>query len=249
MTNQITRNDLGFSPLLASHPLAQLDLTNPFKWSRWMEDFHAYDIAQTAGNPYTLTATNGVDTITGPTGILLLTLGGADNDAAQLQLTENPWNLTAGKRMYMQARFNLTLAASGTVAANEMFMGLATEQTTTSFMNAGGTALAVDDCIGFVKYDAGASMSAVMRHSDAESSDAGAITPTDGGWITAGIYYDGSQAKFYAGSAADGSDMGLKSTLSGNDATGIMTPTFFVKAGEAKANILKVDYFFLAMER
>lgn len=246
----IIRNEGGFSPLAASHPLANLDFGNPFKWSSFFEDFNAYDITQLiGGNPWTLTQTNCVDTIVGATGVLALTLGGLDNDAGQLQLAESPFQCSSTKRTFMQFRFNLTLAASGTVAANEMFIGLATEQTTTNFMNAGGTALAVDNALGFVKYDAIGTMASVMRKSDVESTDGGVITPTDAGWITAAIYYDGASARFYAGTAVDGSDMTLKSTLTGNDPTAVMTPTLWIKAGEAKANVLNVDYFGVWQER
>lgn len=245
----ILRNEDGFNSFQGNHPLAELDFTNPLKWSFWMEDFHAYEIAQAAGNPYTLTQTNCTDTITTPNGVLVMTLGGADNDSGQLQLTESPFALVANKRFYMQMRFNLTFASAGTIAANEMFLGLATEQTTTNFMNAGGTALAVDNALGFVKYDAVGAMAAVVRASDVESTDGGVITPTTATWITAAIYYTGTVSKFYAGTAADGSDMTLVATLSGVDPTAAMTPTFFVKAGEAKANILNVDYLFVASER
>jgi hypothetical protein len=244
----IKRNEDGFSALAASHPLANLPFGNPFKFATFFEDFLAYDIGQAAGNPYTLTATNCVDTIVKPTGILALTLGGADNDGGQLQLTETPFATVAGKRMFFQARFNLTLASGGTVAANEMFIGLASEQTTTNFMNAGGTALTADDCVGFVKYDAGATMSAVARVTDVESSTTGVLTPTDGTWFTVGIYYDGAALHFYRGSAADGSDMVEVAELT-SDVVAALTPTLWIKGGEAKANVLNVDYIFVAQER
>lgn len=245
----ILRNTDGFSPLNAGHPLAGLDFSNPLKWASFFEDFTAYDIGQAAGNPWTLTATNCVDTITSPGGVLVLTLGGADNDVGELQLTENPFATVANKRLYMQFRFNLTLAASGTVAANELFLGLATEGATTNFMVTGGTALAADNALGFVKYDAVGTMASVMRASDVESTDGGVITPVTATWITAAVYYTGTQAKFYAGTAADGSDMKLVSTLTGNDPTAIMTPTLYIKGGEAKANILNVDYVGIWSER
>ena len=246
----ILRNEDGFSPLGQSHPLAELDLTNPLKWSMWMEDFNGYDITQAiGGNPWTFTQTNCVDTILGPTGVLTLTLGGADNDLGEMQLAESPFALAASKRLYMQMRFNLGLAASGTIAANELFLGLATEVTGTNFMNSGGTALTADNALGIVKYDAIGTMGSVMRASDVESTDGGILTPADGVWATVGIYYTGTQARFYVGTAADGSDGKLMSTLTGNDPTAVMTPTLFVKAGEAKANILSVDYIFIARER
>ena len=246
----ILRNTDGFSPLNAGHPLADLDLTNKLKWSEWFEDFNGYDITQAiGGNPWTFTQTNCVDTILGPTGILTLTLGGADNDLGELQLAEAPFALASGKRLYMQMRFNLALASAGTIAANEIFIGLATEATGTSLMNSGGTALTADNALGVVKYDAGAALASVMRASDVESTDGSLHTPTDGAWVTIGIYYTGSQAKFYVGTAADGSDCKLISTLTGNDPTAVMTPTIFVKAGEAKANILSVDYIGIWRER
>lgn len=246
----IFRNTDGVSSLPATHPFANLDLLNRFKWSTWMEDFNAYDITQAiGGNPWTLTQTNCVDTILGPTGVLALTLGGADNDVGQMQLAESPFALSAGKKAVFMARFNLTLASGGTVAANEMFVGLATEQTTTNFMNAGGTALAVDNCLGFVKFDTGASMAAVMRVSDAESTNLAIHTPTDAVDATVLIYYDGTSSYYYVGSAADGSDAVLKATLSGTHPTGVLTPTLFIKGGEAKANILKTDYIFCGVER
>lgn len=237
----ILRNISGFSALDAADPLADLDLGNPRKWAVFMEDFLAYEIAQAAGNPYTLTATNCVDTITGPCGLLVLTLGGADNDVGQLQLTETPF-ATNSKRLYFEAKVKLTLASSGTIAANELFIGLASEQTTTNFMNAGGTALTADNCIGFVKYDAGAAASAVHRKSDVEASDTGVWTPTDGTYATLGFYYDGAQTKFYV-------DGVLRATLTGSEPTADLTPTLYVKAGEAKANVLSCDYILVAAER
>jgi hypothetical protein len=129
----IFRNTDGFSAVSAGDPLADLDLGNPRKWAVFMEDFLAYEIAQAAGNPYTLTATNCVDTIASPNGILVLTLGGADNDGGQLQLTETPI-ATNSKRLFFEARVKLTLA-TGTIAANEIFVGLASVQTTTNFLS------------------------------------------------------------------------------------------------------------------
>lgn len=237
----LTRNTSGFSALESGDPLADLDIGNPRKWAIFMDDFLAYEIAQAAGNPYTLTQTNCVDTITGPTGVLVLTLGGADNDGGQIQLTEVPF-ATNSKRMYFEAKVKLTLASGGTIAANEVFVGLASEQTTTNFMNAGGTALTADDCIGFVKYDADSTLGSVVRKTDVESSDGSLVTPVDGTYLTLAFYYDGSSVRFYS----NGNEV---SELTSNIPTANMTPTLWIKAGEAKANILSVDYILVAAER
>ncbi len=249
----ITRNTDGFSALPATHPLATLDIGNQFKWSNLIDDFNAYDITQLVSGsiPYTLTATNCVDTITSPTGILNLTLGGADNDVGQLQVTGSPFAPSATKRTFFQARFALSLAASGTIAANEIFIGLAKEQTTTSFIGSTGLALTVDNCIGFVKYDAQATMATVARVSDVESTDAGLITLADGVFVTVAFYYDGKTIRFWQGTAVDGSDMSFASPIStlSADVIGAITPCLYVKAGEAKANVLKVDYYAVFQER
>ncbi len=242
----------GFSSLAASHPFATLDIGNPFKWATSMEDFLNFDTTLlVGGNPYTHTNTNGTLTVTTPTGVLVQTLGGADNDASELQGTPVVWATSAGKRTFFMARFNLTLAASGTISANELFIGLAKVQTSTSFMNAGGTALTVDNCIGFVKYDATATMASVVRVSDVESSDAGLITLTSATFVNVAWYYDGHQTKFWQGTAVDGSDMSFASPLSTlqADVTGAMVPTLYVKAGEARANVLNTDFYFVAQER
>lgn len=245
-----SRNPDGFTPFPASHPLSihGIDIKNPLKFSTFIEDFNAYEIAQAAGNPYTLTATNCVDTIVAPGGVLALTLGGADNDVGQLQLTETPWSTVANKKTYFQCRFNLTLAASGTIAANELFIGLASEQTTTNFIAADGLSLTADNCIGFVKFDAGASMQAVARVSDVQSTNTGVITPVTATWITCAFCYDGGDIYFYAGSAADGSDM-VQVATSTSDVIASLTPTLYIKGGEARANVLNVDYYLVSQER
>ena len=245
MSDRIIRNGAGFSALAAGHPAANLDMGNPFKWSTFYDDFLAYDKTQLiGGNPYTLTATNCVDTIVGPTGVLALTLGGADNDSGGLYLVEAPFQMSGTKRAYFQCKFNLTLA-TGTIAANELFIGLSSLQAP---FDAGGTALAADDMLGFYKFDGDAAMSVTQRENDVGSTDSAVLTPTDGAWFTVGIYYDGSEAKFYA-SAGNSDDMGLVATLTATDVTSVVSPHVFIKGGEAKANVLNVDYTFTAVER
>ena len=245
----IIRNESGFNSFRADHPMANIDTSNPLKWATWMDDFLAYEIAQAAGNPYTFTVANAcVDTVVGPTGVLKLTLGGTDNDAGQLQLTEAPWQ-TNSKQLYFQCRFQLELASGGTVAANEMFIGLASEQATTNFFAADGLSLTADDALGFYKLDGDAALTAVMRENDSGSTIASAITPVDSTWITCAVWYDGTEANFYSGSAADGSDMELIGTLPTVDTTSVITPTLYIKGGEAKANVLHCDYIFITAER
>ncbi len=238
----LQRNLDGYSALAASDPLADLDLGNPRKWAVLMDDFMAYDITQLVGGlPYTLTATNCVDTIVGPTGVLALTLGGADNDVGQLQITGTPIQ-TNSKRLYFECRFKLTLASAAVMTAGELAIGLFSQQTTTNFMAADGLSLAADDALGLVKFDAQAACNLVMRENDVQSVITNGMTVVDGVWTTLSIYYDNSTAIFYK----DLAEIGRLETV---DVTSVVTPTFYIKAGEAKANVLNVDYFIVACER
>ncbi len=248
----ILRNTDGFTSLPSNHPLANLDLTNPLGWSWFEEDYVGYDLTHLiGGNPWAFATTNGTETIgTGAGGLLTLTLGGADNDYGELNLANSPHAIAAGKHLYLQTRVRITLAGGGVMTAGEFFIGLSKLQTTTNFMNAGGTALTVDNALGFVKYDAVGTLNSEMRTVDVESTDGVVFTPVTAVWMTLAIHYDGAKAMFYAGNAADGSDMKLVSTLTGNDPTGVaLTPKIWFKAGEAKANILDVDYIIVASQR
>jgi hypothetical protein len=233
----ITRNTDGFSTFNASDPLGNFNFLDPINYPYFMEHFLAYDIGQAAGNPYTFTATNCTDTIVGPTGVLTLTLGGADNDLGQIQLTETPWQ-TNSKRFWFDCKIKWTLNA---VANNELFVGLASEQTGANFFAADGLSLTADDMLGFYKLDAESSMTAIMREADAGSTDAGVLTPVSGTWYRLSIYYDGGKATFYV----DGAQV---AQLNGNDTTSVITPTLYIKAGEAQANVLSCDHIFVGAQ-
>ena len=236
----IYRNLDGFSDVAQSDPLGALPFLDPTRWAVDFEDFLRYDLAQETGH-YVLTQTNGVDTIAGPTGVLLLTLGGADNDVAELQGAVAPWQTQTGKKLLYEARVKVAKGAGGTIGQEELFFGLATIQTTTNFMNAGGTALAVDACMGFVSYDASTSLSPVNRVADVESIEAGAASYADDTWMVLSLYHDGSSTKFYK----DGTLLGDLAA----EPTTVMTPTLFVKAGGAHAKVLHCDYYLVAAER
>jgi len=248
---RVTRNEAGFTSFPKGHPLEDLDFNNPLKYCIRFEDFLDYDITQLiGGNPYTLTATNGVDTILGPTGVWTGTLAGADNDLIQLQTVEAPWQ-TNGKRLYFMARFKLNIAG-GSIAQNELFVGLSSNQQGTAFFAADGLSMTMDDAIGFFQFDGTASMGVTMRENDVGSEEAGVLTLTDDVFVTIAIVFDGAKADFYTSLEADGSDMRAdnpQATLTSVDATSVLVPCIYLKAGEAQANILSCDYTLTASER
>jgi len=237
----ITRNEDGFSEQSASNPLGLLPLANTTKYAVFVDDFLAYDTGQAAGNPYTFTQTNATDAIAGPTGVVTLTLAGAANDLAQLQLTTTPWQ-TNSKRMWFEAKVKLVLDTDGTVAANELAVGLFSAQTGSNFFASDGLSLTADDALGFVSFDATATGNAVMRENDVQSTDLAVVSFVDDTWTTLSIYYDGGKATFYQ-------DGGQVAQLTSVDVTSVLTPTIYIKAGEAKGNALHCDYILVASER
>lgn len=248
----IKRNLDGFSALAASHPLADLDIGNKFKWAEYFQDFTGYGLGQTTGDDHLLTQTNGTETLVGPTGVYTLTLGGADNDLAQWKPTNaGAFQMSSTKRTFFQTRVKVT-ATGGTIAQCELFFGLASDQTGTNFFAADGLSITADDMLGFYQFDGDSALSVTMRENDVGSSDSAGFATTSGSWYTLGIYYNGSQAQFYAsgaGGAADGSDMALVATLQATDVVSVVKPHLYIKAGEAQAKVLACDYIYVAQER
>ena len=237
----ISRNEKGYSSLLASDPLGYFNFNDPINFPRWMDDFLAYDLTQAQGTNYTFTQTNGSDTLEGPTGVVKLLCAGADNDLVQLQLTE-PSIATNSKQLWFDCKVSLTLASAGTIAANELFFGLSSDQQGTNFFAADGLSLAMDDALGFYKLDAEASLTAISRENDSQSIIPSVVTPTTGTYMRLSVYYDGGTAHFYHNGSLVGS-------LSGVDVTSTLTPCLYLKAGEAKANYIKCDYLFMGSKR
>lgn len=237
----LNRNVDGFSTVALSDPWSTFPRPDPTLYGTWFEDFLFYDKAQ-GNTAYTLTQTNGVDTIVGPTGVLLLTLGGADNDLAQLYLTDAAWQVTAGKKAFFEARVKVAKGSGGTIGQEEVVVGMTSVQTSTNFMNSGGTDRTFDSGIAFVSYDASTSWNCVQVVGDVVSVDAAASTYADDTWQRLTWYYDGSKTTFYV-------DDVQVAQLSGGEPTAVITPMLFVKAGGAHAKVLHVDYVMVAVER
>jgi hypothetical protein len=240
VTTALSRFTAGLSTVAQSDPLGGLTIPDTTKWSVWLEDFNMYDVAQGAAY-WTLTATNGVDTITGPNGVLVLTLGGADNDLAQLQLVEAPHAFVAGKKMIVETRLKVT-KAGGTIGQDELYIGLATIATGTNFVAADGLSLAANDGVLFAAYDGSATIQGVSRVSDVESNDSNVGTLVSAVWTTLTIYYDGTAIYFYQDGVQTGSVTSVPPTA-------ILSPTIYFKAGEAQADVLSVDYLGVWSER
>ncbi|KKN77961.1 hypothetical protein LCGC14_0355260 [marine sediment metagenome] len=241
--NVLHRFDKGISTVRADNPLAAMPYLDPTDWAIRFEDFLTnYDVSQ-VDSEWTFTLENAcADAIVGPTGVMTLTNGGTDNDSGLLQADNQPWQ-TNSKPMLYECRAKLDKASGGDIAQSEMFIGLSSNETGTNFMNAGGTAREMDDAIGFIKYDGKATMDCMQGEANTFSTEVDAFTLVDDTWTVFTWYYDGSSStKFWVNDD-------LKATLTSNVATSVMGPSFFVKDGEGKAQVLSVDYFLIAARR
>lgn len=236
------RNPDGFSRKNAGEWAANMDFADPLKWQVFYEDF----MVASSGLPYgwTNTNTNGTPTISasatlGST-LFVQTLGGADNDASQAYPTSAMMTLVAGKKAYWRSRHKVD-KATGTIGEQEIYVGLASVQTTTNFINAGGTALAVDDCVLWASYDGAATWSNVVRVTDVESSEAVVAAYADLTFFELAWEFDGTSVQFWFNNTKYAAITAMP--------TAAMAPVLYFKAGEAKAAIMYTDYVFCAIER
>lgn len=238
--NVLHRFASGLATVKSGDPLAAFPFPDPTDWAVWFEDFLWYDKAQAGA--YTFTQTNFTDTVVGPTGAVVLTSAGADNDLGQLYLTDAPFQ-TNSKKMIFECRAKLDKSGSGTLAQIEMFVGLSSVETGTSFFNTGGTAITMQDVIGFPKFDAKATMDCVQGEAAVYSTEVDAFTLVDDTFTVFTFFTDGNgTTKFYV-------DDTLQATLTANIATSVLTPMMYCKSGEAQPHVLSVDYMLVAAER
>lgn len=227
----------GFSRIAPGELFSWVGHGNPLAYYEVFEDFN---VAAPATQGWTLTQTNGTfATAAGSIGAL--TLGGADNDLAQLYGTIATLALVAGKRATFAARVKVD-KATGTIGEEELFFGLTGVQTGTNFFAADGLSRTFDDGVGFASYDGSANIDCIAVKDDVVSTEAAAATYADVTFMVLAFHYDGSVVKFYK-------DGNLIAEMSTNIPTDALTPMLYIKAGEAKAKVLSIDYVRCVIER
>jgi hypothetical protein len=229
---------------IKADPLAYLEMLDPTWGLILMDDFTKYDVGQ-ATSYYTFTDDGGdcVDTIVGPTGVLVLTTAGNDDDFGQLFLTNAPFQLQAGKKAGFETKFKINTSQQ-TIGQEEFVVGLTspTAEAAAAFMDAGGTVRTFDDGVAFVSYDGSTDVDAIMGENDVFGNDDGVATYADNTWMTLSIYFDGVAANFYKDDVWLGR---LYNTMP----TSVVTPMFFFREGEAHARVISIDYWIAACER
>lgn len=241
----IIRNVDGFNDVSTNHILDQFAHLNPLRYHIFFDDFDTYIAGNDAAAVWTKTETgSGTQAIADADGgVLLLTTAAADNDRIQLQLKAETFKFEDNKKAWFAAKFYNTDADQSI-----MFVGLATEQTTTNFLST--DTWAYDDGVGFRKDDGDAYLDFVIRKDDAETNNAAIATLTDSVAVVVGFYYNGvDTVKWFTTATTGGGQEYQASGLTNWPDDAELAPTLFIETGEANAAALGVDYIFVAKER
>lgn len=231
----------GVSSVTSDHPLGALPYLDPTTWCVWFEDFIHYDVAQGDAAWILDNVNAGEDAVVGPTGVLTLTLTGA-SDSQGLQLANGPFQLTSTKRAMFETRFKI-VKGGGTIGQEGFVLGLTSVEVGTSFMDAPApTARAFQDGWGFMSYDNTTNVIAFQGEATVFTEEVGCTTYADDTWYVYAITWDGTTSTFYR------DDVAL-CTISTNPPTSVISPVFFIGAGEAETDALHVDYALVAIER
>lgn len=221
------------------NPLGELPTTDPTKLVAYFNEFHNYTAAEWTVTETAAGATQAVST-GAHGGILLLTQDGAGGatDVNQLQLVNETFKLNASKKFWMKARFSATAA---TMANFGVLVGLAITDTS--------AVAGVTDGIYFRKQVGASALEAVLELNSTESVVTMVAAP---GLVTAtfdevAMYYNGKDAIEVW---LDGVKVGTFTDLTNLCTDEELTITLAaLNATAAAANVLSVDYIYVAQER
>jgi len=215
-------------------PLRNFVDTDPTKAYRWFNDFHTY----VAGD-WTVTETQAGATQAisagAAGGVLLLTNDAGNTDVNQLQLASETFKYVAGKQFWMKARFALT----ATLANFGAVIGLAITDTTAT--------AAVSDGIFWRKASGASTLEFVVEKDSTETASGTLATMVSGTFVTVAAYYNG---KDEIECWVDGVKTATITTLTNvPDDEELAITIASVNATTGAANVLSVDYLFVAIER
>lgn len=230
----------GVNSVSSANPVGMLPYLDPTTWNVWMEDFI---LIPELTSQWTHNNTNGTlsCTSTGGCGSYVQTLGGADNDYSQVypKVTVGNFTFASGKKLIFEAKVMVT--AAGTIGLQELFVGLGTVQSGNNFIGADGSALTVDNAVGFWSGPTTANISCVSRVADVESIQTAATTYATATQMVLSFYFDGTTIKFYK------NDIKIAELFT-YPVLGL-TPTLWIKCGEGQIISLTTDYILVARER
>jgi len=209
-------------------------------WKWIVENFTSGHTYVADAEPWEFTAeTSGTVTvgINGP----IITTNGSDNSSALLQHLTPQILLGANtKKLYIETTVNLTAA---TMASNEIFVGITSDQSGTAFVAAAGTSWAFDDGFGFGKLDTATELDFITTQSSVEQAVGFGSTLTTATITRLAAYYDGTSYFLYK----DGELVANANRSVFND-DAVMGVSIYCKAGTGAAQTLAVNYVAIGVE-
>lgn len=225
----------GVTNVASTVSMGQLVMPDPTKVITYFTDFHTY-----AAGDWTVTetqagATQALSNAYGAGGVMLLTNSAADNDVNQLQLAQEGFKFTAGKKMWFKTRVQVSDATQ-----SDLYFGLIITDTDL----VGG----ITDGVYFRKDDGDAQWDIVSLMNSSGTSSTNIGTCTAATWTTLAFYYDGGtnleawidEAKVATLTVA------LGTTLVNDEELAV---TLSLTNGEAVAKTLAIDYVLAVQER
>ena len=245
----VTHLQNGVNNVTASSQFANLQLLDPTKYAVFFEDFTETDFGDYPADSdavalkYAVTLDTELDydvSFGGATGALILTTEGGDTEGGQFRLNAVPFQLTAGKEAWFEAKLNITAT---TIGAESFFIGLSDNVAGTNMFADNGSAIAVDEAWGFVSIAAEAGIDVSIRDNDVETSSTDVGTFVSGTDVVLSLHYDGADTHAYVNGIK-------KAQVTGTHPTGdAMTVMVHFKSQSAEAKVLNLDYLLVAIER
>ena len=213
-----------------------MPLFNPVDQAVFFDDFFKYLPSAT---DWVLTETQAGATqalASGQGGRLLFTNSAADNDLVSIQHASTCFALAAGKRVWMQTRFQISDATQ-----TDVFIGLAATDTSP-------IATVPSDFVAFTKDDEATTLNLKSAGSSTPilslTSQGTFTAATD---ITAGFFYDGVSKLFvYVNNVLVSTTTAAFASLF---PSAVMSPIIALQNGDAVARTMNIDYLLIATDR
>lgn len=253
MGNVVTRFPNGLNNLEENHPLADMGILSPIKVFSVFDDFN-YVLNATTSSTLTWgsvddggTGTNAFQDAVG--GVYNVVTAASDNDYHAMVTQHETFKVTAGKKLWLEARVKL---AEATPNESTWWVGV-TDTTTTGGMqaNTAGPLASYDGAMFWKTPETALTLNFETSNAGTQNTLSAAWTTVSDTWTKVAFLWDGVD-KVWPYAAVNGSETWVPGTPQSLSATGMeeMHVVFGVKAGPtAAAETLQIDYILVAQER
>ena len=163
-------------------------------------------------------------------GALLITNDNADDDVDHLQLNEENWRLSSGKKLWFDCRIKVSDATQ-----SDWFIGLGITDT---------TPFATSDRVGFEKNDGDANIDALCEKDTTETNTDTGSDGTDDTYVRLSFFWDGVDSITYF---VNGKQKVEHTTNQPDDEN--LCVSISIQNGAAAAKTMTIDYIHVVQER